>query len=133
MGHLLQANVLIPWVLAMAFGIFVGATPGLTATMAVALIVPITYYIPDPNTSLAMMLGVRFTAIFAGDLQATYLRILETPTSAAATLDAHELAKQGRGREVVLLDLICSCIGGLLSVLALMAIAPQLARWGLRF
>lgn len=133
MSHLLQWNVLLPWILAMAFGIFVGATPGLTATMAVALIVPITYYIPDPNTSLAMILGVSFTAIFAGDLPATYLRIPGTPASAAATLDSHQLARQGRGREVVLLDLICSCIGGFLSVLALMWIAPQLARWGLRF
>ena len=130
---LLHWSVLLPWLLAMAFGIFVGATPGLTATMAVALIVPITFYIPDPNTSLAMILGVSFTAIFAGDLPATFLRIPGTPASAAATLDAHQLAKQGRGREVVLLDLICSCLGGLLSVLALIWVAPQLARWGLRF
>ena len=130
---LLHWTVLAPWLLAMAFGIFVGATPGLTATMAVALIVPITFYIPDPNTSLAMILGVSFTAIFAGDLPATYLRIPGTPASAAATLDAHQLAKQGRGREVVLLDLICSCIGGVISVLALIMIAPQLARFGLRF
>jgi putative tricarboxylic transport membrane protein len=133
MSHLLQWNVLLPWILAMAFGIFVGATPGLTATMAVALIVPITFYIPDPNTSLAMILGVSFTAIFAGDLPATFLRIPGTPASAAATLDSHELARQGRGREVVYLDLICSCIGGVVGVIALMLVAPQLARWGLRF
>ncbi|MGZ8900790.1 MAG: tripartite tricarboxylate transporter permease, partial [Limisphaerales bacterium] len=130
---LLHWSVLLPWLLAMAFGIFVGATPGLTATMAVALIVPITFYVPDPNTSLAMILGVSFTAIFAGDLPATYLRIPGTPASAAATLDAHEFAKQGRGREVVLLNLICSCIGGTISVLALIWIAPQLARFGLKF
>ncbi|HEX7861618.1 MAG TPA: tripartite tricarboxylate transporter permease [Verrucomicrobiae bacterium] len=130
---LLHWSVLLPWLLAMAFGIFVGATPGLTATMAVALIVPITFYIPDPNTSLAMILGVSFTAIFAGDLPATYLRIPGTPASAAATLDSHQFAKQGRGREVVLLDLICSCLGGLFSVQALIWIAPQLARWGLKF
>lgn len=117
----------------MVFGIFVGSTPGLTATMAVALIVPITYYIPDPNASIAMILGVSFTAIFAGDIPATYLRIPGTPASAAATLDAHQLARQGRGREVLCLDLVCSCIGGLISVLALMLIAPQLARWGLKF
>jgi TctA family transporter len=130
---LLHWTVLLPWMLAMAFGIFIGSTPGLTATMAVALIVPITFYIPDPNTSLAMILGVSFTAIFAGDLPATYLRIPGTPASAAATLDAHQLALQGRGREVMLLNLICSCIGGALSVLALIWLAPQLARWGLKF
>ena len=65
----------------MLLGIFVGATPGLTATMAVALIVPITFYMP-PTTGLAMIIGVSFTAIFAGDIPATYLRIPGTPASA---------------------------------------------------
>jgi putative tricarboxylic transport membrane protein len=131
--ELLHPGVLVPWLLAIAFGLFVGATPGLTATMAVALIVPITFYIPDPTTSLAMILGVSFTAIFAGDLPATYLRIPGTPASAAATLDSHQLARQGRGREALMLNLICACLGGLVGVLLLMAVAPQLARWALRF
>lgn len=129
----LHWNVLLPWFLGMAFGVFVGATPGLTATMAVALVVSITYYIPDANASLAMILGVSFTAIFAGDIPATYLRIPGTPASAAATLDSHELARRGRGREMLCLNLLCSVIGGLISVLLLIAIAPVLARWALRF
>ena len=130
---LLHWSVVLPWFLGMAFGIFVGATPGLTATMAVALVVSLTFYIPDPNTSLAMILGVSFTAIFAGDIPATYLRIPGTPASAAATLDSHELAKQGKGRQTLYLNLICSATGGLISVLLLMMVAPQLARWALRF
>ena len=132
-ADLLHWSVIIPWFLGMAFGIFVGATPGLTATMAVALVVSLTFYIPDPNTSLAMILGVSFTAIFAGDIPATYLRIPGTPASAAATLDSHELAKQGKGRQTLYLNLLCSATGGLISVLLLMMVAPQLARWALRF
>jgi len=92
LSDLLQIHVLLPWLLGMLFGVFVGATPGLTATMAVALIVPVSFYMPDPNTGLAMIIGVSFTAIFAGDIPATYLRIPGTPASAAATLDGHELA-----------------------------------------
>jgi putative tricarboxylic transport membrane protein len=130
---LLQIHVFVPWLLAMIFGIFVGATPGLTATMAVALIVPISFYMPDPNTGLAMIIGVSFTAIFAGDIPATYLRIPGTPASAAATLDGHQLAKQGRGRFSLLIDLFCSSIGGLIGVALLILIAPQLARFALRF
>lgn len=133
MSELLQWHVMIPWILGMLFGIFVGATPGLTATMAVALIVPISFYMPDPNTGLAMIIGVSFTAIFAGDIPATYLRIPGTPASAAATLDGHELARQGHGPFALKIDLICSCIGGLIGVLLLMTIAPQLARFALRF
>ena len=97
MSALLQFDVLLPWLLAMIFGIFVGSTPGLTATMAVALIIPITYHMPT-EAAIAMVIGVSFTAIFAGDIPATYLRIPGTPASAAATLDGHQLALQGKGR-----------------------------------
>lgn len=133
MSELLQFHVVIPWILGMLFGIFVGATPGLTATMAVALIVPVSFYMPDPNTGLAMIIGVSFTAIFAGDIPATYLRIPGTPASAAATLDGHQLARQGRGPFALKVDLLCSCIGGLIGVGLLMTLAPQLARFALRF
>ena len=130
--ELLTPDVLIPWFLAMLLGIFVGATPGLTATMAVALIVPLTYHM-DAVAGLAMIIGVSFTAIFAGDIPATWLRIPGTPASAAATLDGHELAKQGRASFALLLDLCCSAVGGLIGVSLLMLIAPQLARWALKF
>src|SRR5215211_6287661 len=93
--NLLQLDVLLPWLAGMAFGIFVGATPGLTATMAVALIVPFTFYLPNPNTGLALILGISFSAIFAGDIPAVYLRIPGTPASAAGALDGHQLARQG--------------------------------------
>jgi len=116
----------------MAFGIFVGATPGLTATMAVALIVPLSFHM-DPNAGLAMIIGVSFTAIFAGDIPATYLRIPGTPASAAATLDGHELAKQGRGSFALMLDLFCSALGGLIGVGLLIAVAAPLAQFALKF
>ena len=131
-SDLLEPRVLLLWLLGMVFGIFVGATPGLTATMAVALIVPIAVSM-EPAAGLAMIVGVSFTAIFAGDIPATYLRIPGTPASAAATLDGHELAKQGRGRFALLLDLVCSSAGGLIGVAVLVLIAPLLARAALSF
>ncbi|MEO7412293.1 MAG: tripartite tricarboxylate transporter permease [Opitutaceae bacterium] len=133
LSDLLQFHVLVPWLIAMFFGVFVGATPGLTATMAVALIVPVSFYMPDPNSGLAMIIGVSFTAIFAGDIPATYLRIPGTPASAAATLDGYQLARQGKGGLALRIDLICSCLGGLIGVFLLITIAPQLARFGLKF
>lgn len=132
-AELFQFSVLGPWILAMLFGVFVGATPGLTATMAVALIVPVSFYMPDPNTGLAMIIGVSFTAIFAGDIPATFLRIPGTPASAAATLDGYQLSKKGRGGFALTLDLYCSSIGGLVGVGLLILIAPQLAGFALRF
>jgi TctA family transporter len=129
---LLQPTVLVPWLLGMMFGVFVGATPGLTATMGVALVVPLSFYLP-PDAGLALIIGVSFTAIFAGDIPATYLRIPGTPASAAATLDSHAMARQGRGELALRLDLVCSCLGGLLGVLLLMWLAPRLARAAIRF
>ena len=79
--ELLQPSVLLPWLIGMIFGVFVGATPGLTATMAVALIVPLSFKM-EPTAGLALIIGVSFTAIFAGDIPATYLRIPGTPASA---------------------------------------------------
>ncbi|MCA9177064.1 MAG: tripartite tricarboxylate transporter permease [Planctomycetales bacterium] len=130
--ELFQPSIMIPWLLGMVFGIFVGSTPGLTATMAVALIVPLSYHLP-PAAGLAMIIGVSFTAIFAGDIPATFLRIPGTPASAAATLDGHALARRGRGVFALQLDLFCSAIGGLIGVTLLALVAPQLARVALKF
>ena len=129
---LLQVSVVLPWFLAMLLGIFVGATPGLTATMAVALIVPISYHMSS-MAGLAMIIGVSFTAIFAGDIPATWLRIPGTPASAAATLDGYEMARNGRGTYALTIDLLCSSLGGMIGVLTLILIAPQLARFALMF
>ncbi len=128
----LQMPVLIPWILAMFLGIFVGGMPGLTATMAVALIVPITYHMP-PIAGLAMIIGVSFTSIFAGDIPATFLRVPGTPASGAAVLDGYELCKQGKGSLAITLDLICSSIGGVVGILILIFISPLLANFALKF
>jgi len=130
--NIFQLHILIPWIISMAVGILVGGTPGLTATMAVALIVPITYYM-DPLAGLAMILGVSFTSIFAGDIPATFLRIPGTPASAAAVLDGFEMSKKGKGSLALTIDLICSATGGLIGVLLLIIIAPPLAKFALKF
>ncbi len=80
-----------------------------------------------------MILGVSFTSIFTGDIPATLLRIPGTPASGAATLDGYELTKQGRAMEALSLDLLCSAIGGFIGILLLMAVAPPLAKFALKF
>ena len=128
----LHFDVLFPWLLAMALGIFVGGIPGLTATMAVALIIPITYHMP-PIAGLAMIIGVSFTSIFAGDIPATFLRVPGTPASGAAVLDGYELSRKGEGSIAITLDLVCSAIGGAIGILILIFISPLLANFALKF
>lgn len=130
--NILKPSVLFPWLLSMAFGIFVGGMPGLTATMAVALIIPISYYM-EPLAGLAMVIGASFTAIFAGDIPATFLRIPGTPASGAATLDGYEMNKKGMGDIAISLDLVCSALGGIIGVLILIFVSPPLAKFALKF
>lgn len=125
-------DVLIPWLLAMLLGIFVGGIPGLTATMAVALVVPLTFHM-QAISGLAMILGVSFTAIFAGDIPATFLRIPGTPASGAAILDGYEMNKRGDGPTAIALDLSCSSIGGIIGILILILVSPMLAQFALQF
>ena len=125
-------SILIPWILSMIFGIFVGAIPGLTATMAVALIVPLTFHM-EPIAGLAMILGASFCAIFAGDIPATFLRIPGTPASGAAILDGYEMNTKGQGPLALALDLTGSAVGGMIGVLILILVAPVLATFALRF
>ena len=107
MGALLdafpQAMALVfdPYTLGVAlvatiFGLFVGAMPGLTATMAVALLIPVTFFIPPVPALVAIVMSTSM-AIFAGDIPGALLRIPGTPASAAYADDAYLLTKQGKG------------------------------------
>ncbi len=115
-------------VLASAFyGIFVGAIPGLTATMAVALFVPIAYWM-DPVAALAAIVTMVACAIFSGDLPTVLLRIPGTPASAAYADDAYAFSKRGESERVLGLALLCSAFGGLVGAVVMMLVGRQLAR-----
>src|ERR1041384_178018 len=77
------------------FGLFVGAVPGLTATMATALLVPVTFFIP-PVPAIAAIVSCTAMAIFAGDIPGALLRIPGTPASAAYTDEAYAMTKKGQ-------------------------------------
>jgi len=115
-----------------AFGIFVGSIPGLTATMAVALMVPLTFFLSDVQAIAAIVTTVT-CSIFAGDIPATLVRIPGTPASAAYAGDAYALTKRGRHLEPLKVSLVFSVIGGLFGTLVLAVAAPQLARIATRF
>lgn len=114
------------------YGTFVGAIPGLTATMAVALLVPFTFYM-DPIPAISAIVATTTTAIFAGDISGTLLRIPGTPASAAYVDDAYSLSKQGKAKTSLLISLTTASIGGVIGVSILMLMAPQLARIAISF
>jgi len=126
-----------PWVitvilLSAALGLFVGAMPGLTAAMAVALLVPVTLYM-EPVPALAMIATLSCMAIFAGDIPSCLLRIPGTLASAAYTDEAYAMTQKGQAETALGASVVFAAIGGLLGTLVLATVAPELARIALRF
>jgi TctA family transporter len=114
------------------FGIFVGAMPGLTATMATALLVPVTFFMP-PVAALGAIVTATAMAIFAGDIPAAMLRIPGTPASAAYTEESYAMAKKGQLELNLGVNVVFSAIGGLFGVAVLILSAPLLAELALNF
>ncbi|MCA9136812.1 MAG: tripartite tricarboxylate transporter permease [Planctomycetales bacterium] len=122
------------WLIILAascYGIFVGAIPGLTATMAVALFVPVAYWL-DPVAAIGAIVTIVACAIFAGDLPTVLLRIPGTPASAAYADEAYRMTEKGKGQQLLCVALTCSVIGGIIGAILLMVLGSQLAliaRW----
>ena len=126
-----------PYVLAVIlasalFGLFVGCIPGLTATMATALLVPITFFMP-PVPAVAAIVTATAMAIFAGDIPGALLRIPGTPASAAYTDEAYAMTKKGQAEVALGAGLVFSAIGGLFGTFVLIFSAPSLAEIALKF
>jgi putative tricarboxylic transport membrane protein len=115
-----------------AFGLFVGAVPGLTATMATALLVPVTFFM-EPVPAIASIVTATAMAIFAGDIPSCLLRMPGTPASAAYTDEAYAMTRKGQGELALGAGLVFSVIGGLFGTAVLIMAAPALAEIALKF
>ena len=113
-------------------GILIGALPGLTATMGVALLTTLTYKLP-PEQAILILISLYVGAIYGGSRSAILLNIPGTPANAATTLDGFPLARAGRAGEAMGIATSASVIGTFIGVLFLAAIAPLLAEFALRF
>jgi TctA family transporter len=118
--------------LAAMFGLFVGAIPGLTATMATALLIPFTFFM-DPVPAIAAIVATVATAIFAGDIPGALLRIPGTPASAAYCDEAYAMTKNGLAERALGIALVTSVIGGLTGSIVLSLSAPALAEFAIQF
>lgn len=115
-----------------ALGIVIGALPGLTATMGVAILLPFTFGM-DPVSGLLMICGVFFGGIYGGSVTAILLRIPGTPAAAATAMDGFELTKKGMAGIALGTATLSSFLGGMASVIVLIFLAPVLAGFALEF
>ena len=127
-----EPYTLMVMVLAAFYGLFVGAVPGLTATMATALLVPVTFFMP-PIPAVAAMVTATAMAIFSGDIPGCLLRIPGTPASAAYTDEAFAMTRKGQAEKALGAGLVFSAVGGLFGTVVLIVAAPALADFALNF
>ncbi len=131
-GLVFEPYVLLVILLSAIYGLFVGAIPGLTATMATALLVPVTFFMA-PVPAVAAIVTATAMAIFAGDIPSALLRMPGTPASAAYADEAFLMTKKGQAELALGAGLVFSVLGGIFGVLVLAFAAPALAEVALKF
>ena len=128
---LTPVNLLLA-VVGVAAGTIIGALPGLTATMGVAVLVPFTFGMPPASALIA--LGSIYTgAIYGGAYSAILLNTPGTPSAIATTFEGYPMAKRGDGDLAITLACLASVFGGLVGALFLLGLAPPLAEVALKF
>ena len=128
----MQFDVLLTILLASIYGLVVGSLPGLSATMATALLVPVTFYM-SPIAAVSAIIAASAMAIFSGDIPGCLLRIPGTPASAAYTDEAFAMTRKGQPELALGICLWFSAIGGIIGTLSLIVMAPALAEMAFRF
>lgn len=113
-------------------GLIIGSLPGLTATMGVALLIPLTFGM-TPVMGLNMLIGIYIGGIYGGCVSSILLRTPGTPASAATVLDGYPMAQRGEAGKALGMATIASTVGGLFAAIILATLAPQLAGIALEF
>lgn len=113
-------------------GTIVGVLPGLGPSTTVALLIPLTFSF-SPESGLIMMTAVYCGAMYGGSLTSILMKVPGEASSVMTAIDGYEMAKQGRAGPALAISAIGSFVGGTLSVVALMLIAPALSEFALKF
>jgi len=114
------------------FGLFIGATPGLTISLGMVLLLPLTYAM-DPVTSICLLLGLYSAGMTGGSFSAILLNIPGTPSASATAIEGHAMTQKGRASEALSTAIISSFSGGLIGLITLALIAPFIAKFALKF
>lgn len=130
--NLMDFRILLVLFGATAIGVIMGALPGLSATMGIALLTGLTYKFPIVYT-FAILMGIYVGAIYGGSMSAILLNIPGTASAAATALEGHPLAKQGKAETAIKVTRGASILGTFIGILALALIAPPLTKVALMF
>ncbi|MBX9391851.1 tripartite tricarboxylate transporter permease [Streptomonospora nanhaiensis] len=132
LANLFTVEVLLAITAGVVGGIVIGALPGLSGTMGIALLVPITFGM-DPVAGISMLAAIYTSATYGGSISAILINTPGTPAGAATALDGYQLTRQGKGAKALAVSAIASMVGGVVSAFALLLLAPPLAQVSLAF
>ena len=132
LASLMTFESLITVLVGVSAGLLIGSMPGLTATMALAVLLPFTFSM-EALQGLIALGAVYMGSIYGGAFTAILINTPGTPSSIATTFDGYPMARQGRAYEALAGATIASVIGGLVGVAFLLVLAPPLARWAVAF
>lgn len=113
-------------------GTFIGVLPGIGPLATIAMLLPLTFGL-DPIAALIMLAGIYYGSMYGSAITSILLNTPGHAASAAVCLDGYPLAKQGKGAVALVMSAIASFIGGSFAIILVMAFAPYVARFGLRF
>lgn len=129
---ILTFNNLLYLCLGVIAGIIGGALPGISPSMTVALLLPMSLYLPTSN-ALMLLIGAYQGAMYGGSISAILINTPGTASAAATAFDGYEMAKQGKAGKAIGMALTASCTGGLISGVVLILMAKHLALVSLKF
>lgn len=119
-------------ILGVVAGMVIGTLPGLSATMGIAILTPLTFWL-EPAQGMAVLLGIYNSAIWAGGISAILINTPGTPASIAQTFDGYYMVSQGKVKKALNMNTIYSVIGGLMGTVVLIVFAFPVARFALKF
>ena len=128
----LQPLSLLMMLFGVAWGIIGGALPGISGSIAMALLLPLTFGM-NPAVALMMLAGVYIGAMYGGSITAILIRTPGTPGAAATVIDGYELHKKGLSGKALGVSLITGTVGGVVSVFILVGLAVPLSKLALAF
>lgn len=127
-----QPGYLLVTAIGTVLGIVFGALPGLSGTMGIAILLPITYSM-DPIAALLLMVSIFCGSLYGGSISAILIATPGTPAAAATIFDGYPMTKQGRASEALVEAALSSFWGGIISLVAMFTMAPAIAKFSLKF
>jgi putative tricarboxylic transport membrane protein len=132
LGNIFDVANLLAMLLGVTVGLVIGAIPGLSPPMAIALMIPVSFQFP-PETALILLVSCFAAGIYGGSFSAILLRAPGTSASAASSIEGYEMTRRGKAIQAIRISTFASVVGGIISGIVLLILAPPLAKVALLF